>query len=135
MNGCFVPLSGFIKLGETMLTIALSINIAVLVPVLIVLLLNDKRAVFAWGENTSGRKILFALYAAILLASASLLSLHLHNIDITAWAQAVLGLQVIYKLLTVPLVGLRNPVVLSNIAIAAFHTATLLSISGGAPAL
>lgn len=118
-----------------MLTLALSINIAVLSPVLIVLLLNDKRAIIAWGENTSGRKILLALYAAILLSSASLLALHLQNIDITAWAQAVLGLQVIYKLLTVPLVGLRNPVVLSNIAIALFHMVTLFNISGGATTL
>ncbi|UDF02444.1 hypothetical protein [Asticcacaulis sp. AND118] len=83
----------------------------------------------AWGEDTSGRKILFSIYAAILTASVGLLALHVLNREVTAWAQAVLGLQIVYKFLTVPLVGLRNPVVLSNVMIAVFHIATLIVIS------
>jgi hypothetical protein len=44
---------------------------------------------------------------------------------------ALLGVQVIYKLTTPFTVGTwRNPVVLSNLAIAAVHTATLTMLTG-----
>ncbi|MEY2759948.1 MAG: hypothetical protein RIR33_3726 [Pseudomonadota bacterium] len=109
-----------------MFLISLSLNILVLVPVLIAIGANGKAAEFAWGADMAARRILAAVYAAILLASAGLIALHLLDRDITAWAQALLVIQVVYKLLTVPLVGLRNPVVISNVGIAAVHIVTLV---------
>lgn len=78
------------------------------------------------GPDTAARRILAAIYAAILIASVALLALHLFHRDITPWIQALLSIQVAYKLLTVPLVGLRNPVVVSNLAIAVVHSFTLI---------
>jgi hypothetical protein len=106
--------------------VSLLLNIFVLVPVLVALGANGKAAEHAWGADTAARRILAAIYAAILIASVTLLALHLFHRDIAPWAQALLGIQVAYKLLTVPLVGLRNPVVVSNVAIAAVHTFTLI---------
>jgi hypothetical protein len=109
-----------------MFLISLSLNIVALVPVLIVMGRNGRVAEEAWGADTAARRILAAIYAAILLASVALIALHVLNRDITAWAQALLGIQVVYKLLTVPLAGLRNPVVISNIGIATVHIITLV---------
>ncbi len=54
-----------------------------------------------------------------------MLAAHLLGHDVKAWAQALLAVQVVYKLLTAPLVGWRNPVVISNLCIAAVHMVTL----------
>jgi hypothetical protein len=78
----------------------------------------------------AARRILAAIYAAIALASAALLVLDLLDHNVAAWTQALLGVQVVYKLLTVPLVGLRNPVVVSNLGIAAVHLITLVVTAG-----
>lgn len=108
-----------------MLIISLGLNILVLVPVLAALAANGGAAAHAWGADTPARRILSAVYAAILIASAGLLALHLLAHDILPWAQALFAIQIVYKLLSAPLAGLRNPVVLSNLAIAAVHAATL----------
>ena len=113
-----------------MILISLSLNIIVLVPVLFALGANGRAAEHAWGADTAARRILAAVYTAILLASVALLALHLLSLDITAWTQALLGIQVVYKLLTVPLVGLRNPVVISNVGIAVVHAITLIVTAG-----
>ncbi len=112
-----------------MLLISLSLNILVLVPVLFALAANGRAAESAWGADTPARRILAAVYAAILVASVILLVAHLLNRDVAGQAQALLGLQVVYKLLTAPLVGLRNPVVLSNLFIAAIHAITLFAMA------
>ena len=109
-----------------MFLVSLSLNVLVLVPVLIALGANGRAAEQAWGADTAARRILAAIYAAILAASVALLAFHLIDRDITAWTQALLGVQVVYKLLTAPLVGLRNPVVISNIGIALVHIITLV---------
>ncbi len=108
-----------------MLLISLSLNILVLVPVLGALFANGRAADYAWGADTAARRILAAIYATILSMSVILIGLHLLNHDILAWTQMLLGAQVIYKILTAPLVGLRNPVVISNLGIAAVHAITL----------
>ena len=113
-----------------MFLISLSLNILVLVPVLIALGANRSAAEHAWGADTAARRILAAVYAAILLASVALLALQVLGRDITAWTQALLGIQVVYKLLTVPLAGLRNPVVISNVGIAVVHVITLVVTAG-----
>lgn len=113
-----------------MLLVSLSLNILVLVPVLFALSANGAAAKGAWGADTPARRILAAIYAAILSMSALLLVLLLLGHDVLASARALLAVQVIYKLLTAPLVGLRNPVVRSNLAIAAVHTVTLVVTAG-----
>jgi hypothetical protein len=116
--------------GALMFLISLSLNILVLVPVLIALGANRSAAEHAWGADTAARRILAAVYVAILLASVALLALQILGRDITAWTQALLGIQVVYKLLTVPLAGLRNPVVISNVGIALVHVITLVVTAG-----
>lgn len=45
-----------------------------------------------------------------------------------AIAGVLFPMQIAYKLMTIPAVGWRNPVVKSNLAIALLHTATLAAI-------
>ncbi len=116
-----------------MFLVSLSLNILVLLPVLGALAANGRAAEHAWGADTAARRILAAIYATILLASVLLLVLHLLDQNVVAWVQALLGAQIVYKLLTVPLVGIRNPVVLSNVGIAVVHAITLI-VAAGQPA-
>lgn len=113
-----------------MLFASLSLNILVLAPVLGVLAVNGRAAEHGWGADTSARRILAAIYATILLASVLLLALDLLNHEVLAWAQALLGLQVVYKMLTAFFVGPRSAVVLSNLGIASFHAVTLVVTAG-----
>jgi hypothetical protein len=107
-----------------MITLSLLVNIAVLVPVCGGLLMNSKWAIDVYGTDTPARGILLAVYMAI--GSISLLLLVLHDPKPVA---ALLLVQVLYKLIT-PLTvrSLNNPVVVSNLCIAAFHIVTLLLI-------
>jgi hypothetical protein len=59
------------------------------------------------------------------------MALSLLQRDVIAWAQALLALQVVYKLLTAPVVGLANPVVRFNLGIAAVHAVTLFVTTTG----
>lgn len=114
-----------------MLLVSLTLNALVLVPVLYVLAANGQAAAQAWGPDGPARRILAAIYGAILVVSILLLALLALGRDVVAWSQALLGVQIIYKILTVVLVGPRNPVVLSNIAIAIIHSVTLAIITIG----
>jgi hypothetical protein len=70
---------------------------------------------------------MLSMYLAILLCSAGLLVK-----PFPAMVAALLLVQIIYKLTTPLTVGnFANPVVISNIAIAAFHSITLWSIWKG----
>lgn len=118
-----------------MLAVSLWLNIVVLLPVIWVLARNRAAAANAWGPDTPARRILASIYAAILVSSIVLVALSsAATTDIIPWAQALLGLQVIYKALSAYVVGLRNPVVLSNIAIALVHLATLAMLWDPSPA-
>lgn len=106
-----------------MINASLVLNIAVLIPVVLSLLFSAAWVDGAYGSPTPARKILLSIYVSILVCSVILL---VHP-DIRA-ASALLGVQIIYKLLSPIVVGtLKNPVVLSNIAIAAFHIVTLVA--------
>jgi hypothetical protein len=112
-----------------MLAVSLWLNIVVLVPVLLVLARNRAAAANAWGQDTPARRILASIYAAILVASIVLVLLSsATTTDIIPWTQTLLAVQVIYKALSAFAVGLRNPVVLSNIGIALIHSATLATL-------
>lgn len=94
------------------------------------LILRDAPAMRAvYGPDTPARRILACLYATIALASAVALVATAVSGDaaIALRIAAVLfPLQIIYKLATLPAVGARNPVVISNVAIAALHAITLV---------
>jgi hypothetical protein len=109
---------------KMMMRLSLVVNVLVLTPVCWGLLLNAAWVSHGYGEFSAARGILLSIYAAILLVSLGLL-----------WKTApiavasLLLIQVIYKLTTPLTVGtLDNPVVISNLIIAAIHAATLLTI-------
>lgn len=119
------PQSG--RTSRTMLLLSLLLNIAVLIPVCGSMLLDSYGSGAEWvrecyGPDSSGRRILLALYLSIGFMSVGLL----------VWRQplsiaALLAVQIVYKVLTPLTVGtLENPVVISNLLIAAFHAATLV---------
>lgn len=109
---------------RTLIVISLCLNIVVLVPVCFALLTRAGWTLAAYGADSPSRGILLSVYLAFLLGSAGLLAK-----PVTAMVAALLAVQVVYKLTTPFTVGtLGNPVVVSNLAIAAFHSLTLWSI-------
>lgn len=118
-----------------MTTVAMSINVAVLIPVTAGLMHEVERMNNVFGSKTPARDILLCIYLAILLLSAVLaVALHFSNTQKEALSAAagLMAVQVIYKVLTGFIVsggvppGLpHNPVIISNQVIAAFHVATL----------
>jgi hypothetical protein len=107
-----------------MIKLSLALNILVLLPVCAGLVADADWVTESFGAFTAARGILLAVYLAIGLLSAFLL--HANEPKMVA---ALLLAQVIYKLLTPVTVGtLFNPVVVSNLFIAAFHAATLALI-------
>lgn len=105
-------------------TISLLLNVAVLLPVCTGIARNASWAAACYGEAAPARAILLAVYGAILVLSAGLLAF-----PVPQMIAALLLMQLIYKLATPFTVGtLRNPVVISNLFIAAVHAATLVTI-------
>lgn len=105
-----------------MITLSLMLSIVVLAPVCAGLITNAKWARIAYGDATPARGILLSVYLAIGLVSALLLFLGEPKL-----VAALLLVQVVYKVTTPLTVGtLRNPVVVTNLGVAAFHTATLV---------
>ena len=111
----------------SLVTVSLVLNVVVLIPVCVGLLRNASWVEGAFGPRQPGRQILLAVYLSILALSALLLVHPLHDV-----ALGLLLAQVIYKVLS-PFTGgtWRNPVVLSNLGIAAVHAATVASLWGG----
>lgn len=108
-----------------MLMLSLLLNVAVLVPVCGGIIADAGWARAAYGPRSAARGILLSIYLAI--GGMSVALLYLGSVPMAA---ALLLVQVAYKLttpLTVP-EALKNPVVLSNLAIAAFHAATLWTL-------
>jgi len=109
---------------QSMLYLSLILNIAVLIPVCTGIALNLGWVVKSYGGPTQARGILLSIYLAIGLASLGLLFY-----PDPKMIAALLMVQVIYKVLTPLTVGtIKNPVVISNIMIAAFHSITLVAI-------
>jgi hypothetical protein len=117
----------------SLLIVSLLLNIVVLVPVTASLLARARWAVPAWGERTPARDILLSIYLSILFASSVLLVLVAGDGGSTqerSAAIALLTVQIVYKVLTTFTVhgALRNPVVLSNLAIGVVHGVTVATI-------
>ena len=109
---------------RALIVASLGLNIAVLVPVCFGLLTRAAWTASAYGPESPARGILLSVYLAILLGSAGLLLK-----PVPAMVGALLAVQIAYKLTTPFTVGtLGNPVVVSNLLIAAFHSLTLWTI-------
>ncbi len=105
-----------------MITISLLLNLVVLVPVCIGLIKDASWTKACYGPAAAARGILLSIYLAIAIVSALFLVLQEPKLVAT-----LLLVQVIYKVTTPLTVGtLRNPVVASNLGIAAFHAVTLV---------
>jgi hypothetical protein len=112
---------------RALIVASLGINIFVLVPVCFGLITKADWTLSAYGPDTAARGILLSVYVAILLCSIGLLTKPVPLI-----VAALLFVQIIYKVTTPFTVGsFANPVVMSNLAIAAFHSITLWSIWRG----
>ncbi|WP_421759181.1 hypothetical protein [Devosia sp.] len=109
---------------QVMVAISLALNVLVLVPVASSLLLGLGWIEAAYGPKTPARGILLSIYLAILGISVALLFVPRPELVLP-----LLLAQILYKVTTPVTVGsLRNPVVVSNLGIAAVHAATVWSI-------
>lgn len=103
---------------------SLGINIFVLVPVCYGLLTSAAWTPLAYGPDSPARGILLSVYIAILMCSIALLFK-----PVPLMVAALLIVQIVYKVTTPLTVGsFANPVVMSNLGIAAFHCVTVWSI-------
>ena len=112
-----------------MITLSLLLNAAVLVPVCYGLITDAAWARESYGGASAARGILLSVYIAIGLVSLGLL----FRVD-AKFVAALILVQIIYKVTTPFTVGtVANPVVISNLLIAAFHTVTLFFIYAETP--
>jgi len=108
-----------------LITLSLALNVAVLIPVCASIIAKARWTDAAYGPPSPARGILLSIYLAILLVSAGLLLR-----PVADMVAALLIVQIAYKVTTPFTVRtLANPVVLSNLAIAAVHLVTVHSIA------
>ncbi len=109
---------------KKLIVLSLLLNIAVLIPVCTGLAINANWTLLSYGEATPARGILLSIYVSILLASVLLVFFRGPRA-----VSALLMVQVLYKFTTpITVESLQNPVVISNLIVAAFHLVTLISI-------
>jgi hypothetical protein len=114
--------------AKAMTYVSLCVNVAVLLPLCFLMATDHSAVDSAWGAKTPGRGILLSVYTCILAASIYLL----FN-PTPALVVGLLTMQVVYKLTTPITVGsIKNPVVISNLAISALHLATIGTIAASA---
>ncbi|WP_439142845.1 hypothetical protein [Planktotalea sp.] len=113
-----------------MLILSLVVNILVLVPLCFALLTGSATMDAAYGPVSAARSILTAVYLAILVMSIVCLAIFgLKDVQTAvAWALPLLFVQILYKSLTGPMVGLSHPVVQANLAIVALHVVTVFRL-------
>jgi len=111
---------------ESMLIAALVVNLLILVPVVLGLLSNTDAMNSAFGPDLPARRILTCVYAAIGLVSVGLLALHsFGHVWAVPMTVALFAVQITYKLATVAMVGLTNPVVVTNMGVVAIQVVAL----------
>lgn len=109
---------------DLLIALSLALNVAVLVPVCASLIGGAGWTNAAYGPPSPARGILLSIYGAILLLSLGLLLR-----PVPAMVAALLIVQIVYKLTTPFTVGtFANPVVRSNLGIAAVHAVTVCAI-------
>ncbi len=107
-----------------MITASLFLNIIVLIPVCFALIVDVEKMQKVAGVFTPARGILLAMYLTILIASVLLLFFMDPKLVF-----ALLIIQIIYKILSPFTVKtIKNPIVISNLLIAAFHLLTLYTM-------
>jgi len=107
---------------KTMLMLSLVLNVIVLTPICLGLVADAGWIAEAYGPRAPARDILLSVYLAMFLASAAFLFR-----PVPSMVAALLLVQIVYKVTTPFTVGtVMNPVVASNLAIAAFHAVTLV---------
>jgi hypothetical protein len=107
-----------------MIKSSLILNILVLIPVCAGLLIDAEWANHSFGVFSPARGILLSIYLSILIASVTLY----FKMDVK-FVASLLFIQIIYKLTTPFTVGtITNPVVISNLFIAVFHSLTLYTL-------
>lgn len=107
-----------------MVTASLLLNIFVLIPVCTALFRDGEKIQKTAGAFTPARGILLAMYLTILFASAILL--FIGDIKLVF---ALLVMQVVYKVISPFTVkSFKNPIVISNLLIAAFHIVTIITL-------
>ena len=100
---------------------SLLVNVVVLIPVCVGLLVDASWVGDVYGTVSAARGILLSVYSAILVVSLGLLFTREPML-----VAPLLLVQVLYKLTTPFTVGsFVNPVVISNLVIAALHLTTL----------
>jgi hypothetical protein len=117
------------QIATQVIIFSLAVNIFVLVPVVSVLLLNIPQAEIGFGPVTDSRLILSSIYMAIAIVSAGLIVMHLKRLS---WAMpmsvGLFAVQITYKLITIPMVGLSNPVVITNLIVVAVQVLALSAL-------
>lgn len=113
-----------------MLAIALTLNCLIVFPLSYALLTQSSGMDAPFGPDSDARRILACLYGTIGLISAyGLLQLGLGQRAVAVQIAFVLfPMQIIYKLATVPVVGLASPVVLTNLFVVVVLLVTLFSL-------
>ena len=105
--------------------LSLILNILVLIPVCTSLLLKFSWVNDSLGIESPARGILLSIYLSILICSALLL----FKFD-PKFVMALLLVQVVYKVLSPIMVGtLTNPVIISNLFIALFHSYSIWKLA------
>lgn len=112
-----------------MLILSLVANVAITFAVSLAIWRNNVGVGQVFGTDSPARRILTCLYLTIGLVSCYVLMLLALGQPGIAWsvAKTLFALQIIYKLMTVITVGLRHPVVITNLCVVALHTITLLT--------
>ena len=109
---------------QLMIVLSLLLNVAILLPVCVGLLTDAGWAEAAYGADAPARRILLSVYLAI--GTVSFILLLVRDPKLVA---ALLLVQIVYKFVTLFAVGtLADPVIVSNLFIAAFHSITLFVI-------
>jgi hypothetical protein len=109
---------------KRMILLSMIVNVLILIPVCIGLIGDVLSISSVYGPDSPARGILLSVYGSILLVSLALL---LKPLPILV--APLLLVQVLYKLTTPFTVGsFTNPVVISNLLVAALHLITLYLI-------
>jgi hypothetical protein len=105
--------------------LSLILNILVLIPVCSSILLKSNLVIDSYGIETPALGILLSIYLTILIFSV----VFLFKFD-PKFVMALLLVQVVYKVLSPIMVGtLTNPVIISNLFIAAFHSYSIWKLA------
>ncbi|MCF6444313.1 hypothetical protein [Nereida sp. MMG025] len=110
-----------------MIAAALILNLVILLPVITSFFTGNADAAF--GPDTDARRILVSIYIAIAACSAGLLVALFQGASwIIPAALSLFAVQITYKVLTIGLVGLASPVVMTNLIVVVVQLAVIFTV-------